>query len=63
MKTCWYMGVRAVARRKWLVLSAKTLIRSGRKVMFATCGLMVQDLPATKRELRLRDSLKIFFAI
>ena len=28
--------------------------------MFATCGLMVQDLPATKRELRLRDSLKIF---
>ena len=28
--------------------------------MFATCGLVVQDLPATKRDLRLRDSLKIF---
>ena len=47
---------------KTQVVSAvgQELIRSGRKVMFATCGLMVQDLSATKRELRLRDSLKIF---
>src|SRR5215213_8457082 len=30
------------------------LIRSGRKVMFATCGLMVQDLLAAKRDLKLR---------
>jgi DNA replication protein DnaC len=37
------------------------LIRSGRKVMFATCGLMVQDLLATKRDLRLRDFLKEIF--
>jgi DNA replication protein DnaC len=34
------------------------LIRSGRKVMFATCGLIVQDLLAAKRDLRLRGFLK-----
>jgi DNA replication protein DnaC len=34
------------------------LIRSGRKVMFATCGLMVQDLLAAKRDLKLRGFLK-----
>jgi DNA replication protein DnaC len=34
------------------------LIRSGRKVMFATCGLMVQDLLAAKRDLKLRGILK-----
>jgi DNA replication protein DnaC len=34
------------------------LIRSGRKVMFATCGLMVQDLLAAKRDLKLRGFLR-----
>jgi DNA replication protein DnaC len=34
------------------------LVRSGRKVAFATCGLMVQDLLAAKQELRLRGFLK-----
>jgi DNA replication protein DnaC len=34
------------------------LIRSGRKVMFATCGLMVQDLLGAKRDLKLRGFLK-----
>jgi len=34
------------------------LIRSGRRVMFASCGLMVQDLLAAKRDLRLRGFLK-----
>ncbi len=34
------------------------LIRSGRRVMFATCGLMVQDLLAAKRDLKLREFLK-----
>lgn len=34
------------------------LIRSGRRVMFATCGLMVQDLLAAKRDLKLRGILK-----
>jgi DNA replication protein DnaC len=34
------------------------LIRSGRRVMFATCGLMVQDLLAAKRDLKLRGFLK-----
>src|SRR5436305_11370461 len=34
------------------------MIRSGRKVMFATCGLMVQDLLAAKRDLKLRGFLK-----
>jgi DNA replication protein DnaC len=34
------------------------LIRSGRKVMFATCVLMVQDLLAAKRDLKLRGFLK-----
>ena len=36
------------------------LIRAGRKVMFATCGLMVQDLLAAKRDLKLRFSQKDF---
>jgi DNA replication protein DnaC len=34
------------------------LIRAGRKVTFATCGLMVQDLLAAKRDLKLRGFLK-----
>jgi DNA replication protein DnaC len=34
------------------------LIRSGRRVMFATCGLMVQDLLAAKRDLKLRGFFK-----
>jgi DNA replication protein DnaC len=34
------------------------LIRAGRKVAFATCGLMVQDLLAAKRDLKLRGFLK-----
>jgi DNA replication protein DnaC len=34
------------------------LIRSGRRVMFASCGLMVQDLLAAKRDLKLRGFLK-----
>jgi DNA replication protein DnaC len=34
------------------------MIRSGRRVMFATCGLMVQDLLAAKRDLKLRGFLK-----
>ena len=34
------------------------LIGVGRKVMFATCGLMVQDLLAAKRDLKLRGFLK-----
>jgi DNA replication protein DnaC len=34
------------------------LVRSGKKVMFATCGLMVQDLLAAKRDLKLRGFLK-----
>jgi DNA replication protein DnaC len=34
------------------------LTRSGRRVMFATCGLMVQDLLAAKRDLKLRGFLK-----
>jgi DNA replication protein DnaC len=34
------------------------LIRSGRKVAFVPCGLMVQDLLAAKRDLKPRGSLK-----
>jgi DNA replication protein DnaC len=34
------------------------LIRVGRKVAFATCGLMVQDLLSAKQELKLRGFLK-----
>jgi len=34
------------------------LIRSGRRVLFTTCGLMVQDLLVAKRELKLRGFLK-----
>ena len=34
------------------------LIRSGRKVAFVPCGLMVQDLVAAKRDLRPRGFLK-----
>jgi DNA replication protein DnaC len=34
------------------------MIRAGRKVMFASCGLMVQDLLAAKRDLKLRGFLK-----
>jgi len=34
------------------------LIRAGRKVTFATCGLMVQDLLAAKRDLKLRGFFK-----
>jgi DNA replication protein DnaC len=34
------------------------LIRSGRRAMFATCSLMVQDLLAAKRDLKLRGFLK-----
>jgi DNA replication protein DnaC len=34
------------------------LIRAGRQVLFATCGLMVQDLLAAKRDLKLRGCLK-----
>jgi DNA replication protein DnaC len=34
------------------------LIRAGRKVTFASCDLMVQDLLAAKKELKLRGFLK-----
>ena len=34
------------------------MIRAGRKVMFAGCGLLVQDLLAAKRDLKLRGFLK-----
>lgn len=34
------------------------LVRSGRKVLFASCSLMVQDLLAAKRDLKLRGFLK-----
>jgi len=34
------------------------LIRAGRRVIFTTCGLMVQDLLAAKRDLKLRGFLK-----
>jgi DNA replication protein DnaC len=34
------------------------LIRAGRRVVFTTCGLMVQDLLAAKRDLKLRGFLK-----
>jgi DNA replication protein DnaC len=34
------------------------MIRAGRKVMFASCGLLVQDLLAAKRDLKLRGLLK-----
>ena len=34
------------------------MIRAGKRVMFATCGLVVQDLLAAKRDLKLRGFLK-----
>jgi DNA replication protein DnaC len=34
------------------------MVRAGRRVMFASCGLMVQDLLAAKRDLKLRGFLK-----
>ena len=34
------------------------MIRAGRKVMFTSCGLLVQDLLAAKRDLKLRGLLK-----
>jgi DNA replication protein DnaC len=34
------------------------MIRAGRRVMFASCGLIVQDLLAAKRDLKLRSFLK-----
>jgi DNA replication protein DnaC len=42
------------------VISAlgQELIRSGRRVLFATCDLMVQDLLGAKRDLKLRRFLK-----
>jgi DNA replication protein DnaC len=37
---------------------AQELVRSGRKVLFATCNLLVQELLLAKRELRLPKALK-----
>lgn len=37
---------------------AKELIRKGRKILFTTCALLVQDLLIAKRDLRLKNSLK-----
>jgi len=37
---------------------AQELIRSGRRIYFRDCGLMVQDLLAAKRDLRLSRSFK-----
>jgi DNA replication protein DnaC len=34
------------------------LVRAGRKVLFRTCGLLVQELLAAKRDLRLAKALK-----
>ena len=39
------------------------MIRTGRKVMFASCGLIVQDLLAAKRDLKLRGFLEEDFSI
>ena len=37
---------------------AQELVRSGRKVLFATCNLLVQELLLAKRELKLPKALK-----
>src|SRR5215211_6256626 len=37
---------------------AQELVRSGRKVLFTTCNLLVQDLLLAKRELKLPKALK-----
>jgi DNA replication protein DnaC len=37
---------------------AQELVRSGRKVLFAPCSLLVQDLLSAKRDLRLKRHLK-----
>ena len=48
MRTCSFSGIPVRARRTWRARLGQELIRSGRKVTFATCGLMVQDLLAAK---------------
>ena len=37
---------------------AQELVRSGRRLLFTTCGLLVQDLLAAKRDLRLSRFFK-----
>ena len=37
---------------------AQELVRSGRKVLFTTCNLLVQDLLIAKRDLKLSRVLK-----
>jgi DNA replication protein DnaC len=41
-----------------LAAVAQELIRSGRRVLFTTCGLLVQDLLAAKRDYTLKGLLK-----
>jgi DNA replication protein DnaC len=41
-----------------LVAIAQELVRSGRKVRFTTCNLLVQELLIAKRELKLSRVLK-----
>ena len=41
-----------------LAAVAQELVRSGRRVLFATCGLLVQDLLAAKRDYALKGMLK-----
>jgi DNA replication protein DnaC len=42
----------------WLCALGQELVRSGRKVLFRTCGLLVQELLAAKRDLRRARVLK-----
>ena len=55
---CWPSATPARGRRTSLSAISHELIRSGRRVYFRNCGLMVQDLLAAKRDLKLSGLFK-----
>ena len=57
-RTCWCSAVRVRGRRTCFVRLAQELVRAGRRVLFATCSLLVQELLVAKRDLKLSRLLK-----
>ena len=62
-KMCSFSGIPALESHMSRARLARNLSRAGRKVMFATCGLIGQDLLAAKRDLKLRGLFKRFLNI
>ena len=57
MRTCWCSASRAQGKRTCFALGQE-LVRAGRRVQFAKSGLLVQELLAAKRDLKLSRVLK-----